>query len=85
MRATHRRAVGMIVTLLVLMVYVFFAASVGGLFADKHWTAQIAFFAVAGMGWVIPLYPVFKWMRVPDPEDAAQETAPKASAYRKGR
>jgi Protein of unknown function (DUF2842) len=83
MRATHRRAIGMSLTLVVLMIYVFFAASIGGLFAEKHWTAQIAFFAIAGMGWALPLYPVFVWMRKPDPEEALVEKAPKASVIPK--
>jgi hypothetical protein len=25
---------------------------------------------VAGLGWILPLMPVIKWMEKPDPEDA---------------
>lgn len=83
MRATHRRAIGITLTVVVLFVYSFFAASVGGLFADKPWYAQIAYFAVAGLAWVIPLYPVYVWMRRPDPDEAAAERPPEAAAIRK--
>lgn len=83
MKATHRRAIGMLVTLVVLTIYVFFAASMGNMLADKHWAAQIGFFAVAGLGWVFPLYPVFVWMRRPDPEDAALEKPPEAAAVKR--
>jgi predicted cobalt transporter CbtA len=82
-KPTHRRAIGMFTTLVVLIVYAFFAASVGGLFADKSTWIQMTFFAVAGMAWVIPLYPVYKWMRGLSPEEAAAEKPPQAAAIRK--
>jgi hypothetical protein len=82
---THRRAIGIVITLVVLVVYSFFALSVGGLFADKSPLAQIAFFAVAGMAWVIPLYPVYKWMRGLSPEEAAAEKPPQAANIRRSK
>lgn len=75
----------MIATLVVLFVYCFFALSIGGLFADKHPIAQISFFAVAGMAWVIPLYPVYKWMRGLSADEAAAEKPPQAAALKRGR
>lgn len=83
MKPTHRRAIGMTATLVVLIVYTFFAVSVGGLFADKSPIVQIAFFAFAGLAWVIPLYPVYKWMRGLSVEEAAAEKPPEAAALRK--
>lgn len=83
MKPTHRRAIGMTATLVVLVVYSFFAVSVGGLFADKPVWIQLAYFALAGMAWVIPLYPVYKWMRGLSPEEAAAEKPPQAAAIRK--
>jgi uncharacterized membrane protein len=82
-KPTYRRAVGMTATVVVLFVYAFFAASVGGLFADKSPLAQIGFFAIAGMAWVLPLYPIYKWMRGLSEEEAAAEKPPEASAIRK--
>ena len=83
MKATHRRAVGMFATLVVLFVYAFFAASIGGLFADRSPLIQLTFFAIAGLAWVIPLYPVYKWMRGLTDEEAAAEKPPEAAAIRK--
>ncbi len=83
MKPTYRRAIGMTTTLVVLVVYSFFAVSVGGLFADKPTWIQMTFFAVAGMTWVIPLYPVYKWMRGLSPEEAAAEKPPQAAALPK--
>jgi uncharacterized membrane protein len=82
-KPTHRRAVGMFATLVVILVYSFFAVSVGGLFADKPIWAKMTFFAIAGIAWVFPLYPVYKWMRGLSPEEAAAEKPPLASAIRK--
>lgn len=83
MRATHRRAIGIAVTGIYLAIYIFFAAALGGLFADKHWSAQVAFFAVAGIIWVVPLRPLFQWMRVPDPEEIPVERPPEVSVVKR--
>jgi uncharacterized membrane protein len=82
-KPTHRRAIGMFLTLVVLIVYSFFAVSVGGLFADKPIWAKMGYFALAGMAWVIPLYPVYKWMRGLSAEEEAAEKPPQAAAIRK--
>ena len=83
MKATHRRAIGMVATVAFLCIWVFFAASAGDLLAAKPWWAQIAFFGIVGVGWVFPLYPLFKWMRRPDPEDDALEKPPEAAALKR--
>ncbi len=83
MKPTYRRAIGMTATLVVLIVYSFFAVSVGGLFADKPIFVKMGYFAIAGMAWVIPLYPVYKWMRGLSPEEEAAEKPPQAAALKK--
>lgn len=83
MRATHRRAIGMMATVFVLFVFVAIGATAGNFLYDKPWWAQIGVFALIGMGWVFPLYPVFQWMRQPDPEEAALEKPPEAAAVRR--
>jgi uncharacterized membrane protein len=82
-KPTHRRAIGMTATLIVLVVYSFFAVSVGSLFGEKPVWIQMSYFAVAGMAWVIPLYPVYKWMRGLSAEEAAAEKPPQAAALKK--
>lgn len=32
--------------------------------ADKGW--QIVFYALLGLGWILPLMPLIKWMEKPD-------------------
>jgi membrane protein implicated in regulation of membrane protease activity len=84
MRATHRRALGIAATGVFLTVYIFIAGAIGGLFATKPVWAQITFFAVAGLIWVLPLYPLFKWMRVPDDHELPPEAPPDVSKVRRG-
>jgi hypothetical protein len=36
--------------------------------APRFW--QNVFYAVAGLGWIVPLLPLIAWMERPDPEDA---------------
>lgn len=84
MRATHRRALGIALTALFLTAYVGVATVIGGFFATKPVWAQIAYFAVAGLVWVLPLRPLFLWMRVPDPEELPPESPPDVSRLRRG-
>jgi membrane protein implicated in regulation of membrane protease activity len=83
MRARDRRALGLIATGIYMTVYIFFAASVGGLFAEKPWYAQIAFFAVAGIVWVFPLRPLFLWMSKPDADELPPEKPPATSVVKR--
>jgi membrane protein implicated in regulation of membrane protease activity len=83
MRARERRGIGLVSTGLYLVVYIFFAASIGGLFAEKPWYAQIAFFAVAGIIWVLPLRPLFAWMSKPDADELPPEKPPAISVVKR--
>jgi membrane protein implicated in regulation of membrane protease activity len=83
MKARDRRAIGLLATGIFLSVYIFFAASIGGAFATKHWAIQIAFFAVAGFIWVLPLRPVFMWMRKPDDGELPPEKPPTTSIVKR--
>lgn len=57
----RRRAIGALVILAYLPLYVVLAATLGGAIGGDM--ARLAFYAAAGFAWVIPLYPLFKWMR----------------------
>lgn len=61
MKPATRRAIGAIVILAYLPLYVAIAATLGGLIGGDM--ARLTFYAAAGFAWVIPLYPLFKWMR----------------------
>lgn len=55
-----RRFVAMIGTLVFLATWVWAAAAIGQRLPENVW-AQLAFYAVAGIGWGVPLIPMLKW------------------------
>lgn len=57
-----RRAIGAAMILVFLVVYVVLAATIGGHLAHAPWWAQLAFYAIAGVAWALPLRPLFVWM-----------------------
>ena len=63
MRRRHRKLIGAFTILFTVVVYSLAAMSLaqGRLQeADKIW--QNLFYLVAGMGWILPLMPVIRWM-----------------------
>jgi len=69
MRRRQRKLIGAFTILLTVVVYSLAAMSLaqGRLQeADKGW--QNLFYLVAGMGWILPLMPVIRWMERPDAE-----------------
>lgn len=63
--------------LLFLGVYAALAASVGGLLASAPVWLQIGYYALAGLAWVIPLRPVFRWLSREDgPQAKPREPIP---------
>ena len=65
MKTATRRAIGSLILLAYLPIYVVLAATLGGWLATAPAWAGLAFFAVAGIAWIAPLYPLFVWMRGP--------------------
>lgn len=61
MSASARKALGSFVILVYLLVYVVAAVTVGERLHGNAW-ASLAFYAVAGIIWVFPLRPLFRWM-----------------------
>ena len=65
-----RKLIGAIAILVFVCVYALVAMSLAqGRLQDagKFW--QAIYYIVAGMGWIIPLMPLIKWMERPDPEE----------------
>lgn len=79
MKPTTRRAIALLVTCTFMLIYVFFALSIGNLFEGKPVLIRLLFFCFAGLFWVIPLYPLYKWMRPKSHELVQSETAPLVS------
>lgn len=58
-----RRAIGGFGIVAWLALYIGAAGAIGERLATAPQALQLAFYAVAGLAWVIPLYPLFRWMR----------------------
>lgn len=67
MTQNNRKLVGVVLTLVVLVVYVGLATAlyVAFLTALPSWLLLI-YFAVAGLGWAIPVGMIIRWMAKPD-------------------
>jgi hypothetical protein len=61
MSARLRKAIGGLGILVFLGVYIWAAATLGGMVPDV-WFVRLAFYAVAGFGWGVPLIPLIIWM-----------------------
>lgn len=62
MSGAARRALGAAAILVYLPAYVILATAIGASLTGAPWYAQFAFYAVAGVVWVLPLRPLFSWM-----------------------
>jgi membrane protein implicated in regulation of membrane protease activity len=61
-----RKFLGAFVMIAWLLAYVAVAAVVGDRVLHEPWWVQVIFFPVAGIGWVLPLKPLLKWMHARD-------------------
>ena len=61
MSARVRKLVGLVLLLAFILGYVGLAAMIGE-YVPKHWAAQLAFYALAGLGWGLPVLPLITWM-----------------------
>ncbi|MBI1250145.1 MAG: DUF2842 domain-containing protein [Alphaproteobacteria bacterium] len=57
-----KRAVGSVVILVFLAIYVVAAVSIGERLAGAPPWATLLFYAIAGTAWGLPLKPLFDWM-----------------------
>ena len=55
-----RRFIAMIAVLVFLVVWIWGVIALRGLFPAGQ-MLDLLFFAVGGIGWGVPLYPLFKW------------------------
>jgi protein-S-isoprenylcysteine O-methyltransferase Ste14 len=62
MNPSLRKALGSAALLTYLAVYIVVAVTLAERLSAAPWWAQLAFFALAGVGWALPLRPLFKWM-----------------------
>ena len=55
-----RKAVASVAIMAFLGFYVWAAVTLSRFIPDRWW-AQGLYFAVAGLGWGVPMFPVFRW------------------------
>jgi hypothetical protein len=61
MTARVRKAIGSLVIVGFLLLYIAVAASLGGKMPDQ-WYVRLLFYAIAGTAWSLPLIPLIIWM-----------------------
>jgi hypothetical protein len=61
MPARLRKLVGLVAVLAFLAAYVV-GVSILADHIPRHWVVQLAFYAVAGICWGVPLLPLIRWM-----------------------
>jgi hypothetical protein len=66
MRVRSRKLIGTIVLLVFVAVYALAIASIGaGRITSAPALAQLAFFVIAGLAWVVPAGLLIRWMQRP--------------------
>jgi len=68
MTGRARKLVGMLVLILGLFAYIALVVTVATSWLPGHWAVQLAFYAVAGVAWAVPLKPFMAWMNQSDEE-----------------
>ncbi len=62
MKRPQRRIIASLIIIVFLVLWIWGAATLGSyLVTAPKWLSMI-FFAVVGIGWVVPLKPIFGWM-----------------------
>jgi hypothetical protein len=59
--ARVRKLIGGVGILAFIALWVWAMTAIGARL-PQHWAVQIAFYAVAGIGWGIPILPLLSWM-----------------------
>lgn len=57
-----RRAIASLIMLALLAAWIGLAATIGSRLTHAPRWLQLGFYVVAGIGWIVPLRPVFAWM-----------------------
>jgi hypothetical protein len=68
MTVRQRKFVGTLATILFLTVYCLAAMAVGGAFVvGRSGLLEVAYFIIAGLGWLPAVMAIIRWMSRPDP------------------
>ncbi len=69
MSRSKRRLVASVIIMAFLIFWIWGAATIGSQLAAAPKWASLLFFVIAGIGWALPLKPVFTWMNSGPAED----------------
>lgn len=69
----QRRLVASLILIVFLGVWVWGAATIGSMLATAPKWMSLIFFIVAGIGWAVPLKPVFGWMNSAPDRDTSSD------------
>lgn len=62
-----RKLIGLFVLLGWIAVYALFVMGLAvRILPHAHWAMELAFYAVAGVAWIVPMMPLIAWMSRPD-------------------
>ncbi|MBS7803997.1 DUF2842 domain-containing protein [Rhizobiales bacterium TNE-4] len=71
MRRRTRKLIGAVVILIFVCVYALVAMALAqGRLQEAAKIWQNLYYVIAGLGWILPLMPLIKWMERPDPDEA---------------
>lgn len=62
MRPSYRSLIGLSLAVIWLLFYVVAAAHLGSNLAQASRLVQLIYFPLAGLLWVLPLYPLMRWV-----------------------
>ncbi len=63
-----RKAIACLIVLIYLTLWIILASIVGSKTTDWPMMGQIVFYIIAGIGWIFPLRPLFRWMNANEGE-----------------
>lgn len=69
----QRRLVASVILLVFLALWVWGAATIGTMLTTAPKWLSLIFYIVAGIGWAVPLKPVFNWMNSAPDQDANED------------
>lgn len=62
MDPSWRKPFGIFLMLALITVWAGLVVSAAGFITPLHWTLQVIIYAILGIGWIIPLGPLLRWM-----------------------
>jgi Protein of unknown function (DUF2842) len=62
MDPSWRKPFGIFLMLALIMVWALIVASAAGSITPLHWMLQAIIYTILGIGWILPLGPLLRWM-----------------------